>query len=77
MPIIFITGHGDIPMSVQAMKAGAIEFLTKPFGDNALLSAIRNASNAARPHLVMRWRYGRYGTVTRRSRLAKGKSWPW
>jgi FixJ family two-component response regulator len=43
MPIIFITGHGDIPMSVQAMKAGAFEFLTKPFGDDALLSAIRNA----------------------------------
>jgi FixJ family two-component response regulator len=43
MPIIFITGHGDIPMSVQAMKAGAIEFLTKPFGDDVLLSAIRNA----------------------------------
>ena len=43
MPIIFITGHGNIPMSVQAMKAGAIEFLTKPFGDDVLLSAIRNA----------------------------------
>ncbi len=43
MPIIFITGHGDIPMSVQAMKAGAVEFLTKPFGDDVLLSAIRNA----------------------------------
>ena len=43
MPIIFITGHGDIPMTVQAMKAGAIEFLTKPFGEEALLSAIRNA----------------------------------
>jgi FixJ family two-component response regulator len=43
MPIIFITGHGDIPMSVQAMKAGAVEFLTKPFGDEVLLSAIRNA----------------------------------
>ena len=43
MPIIFITGHGDIRMSVQAMKAGAIEFLTKPFGDDVLLSAIRNA----------------------------------
>jgi FixJ family two-component response regulator len=43
MPIIFITGHGDIPMSVQAMKAGAVEFLTKPFGDAVLLSAIRNA----------------------------------
>ena len=43
MPIIFITGHGDIPMSVQAMKAGAIEFLTKPFSDDVLLSAVRNA----------------------------------
>ncbi|HSZ60313.1 MAG TPA: LuxR C-terminal-related transcriptional regulator [Terriglobales bacterium] len=43
MPIIFITGHGDIPMSVQAMKAGAIEFLTKPFGNDVLLSAIRDA----------------------------------
>jgi FixJ family two-component response regulator len=43
MPIIFITGHGDIPMSVEAMKAGAVEFLTKPFSDDVLLSAIRNA----------------------------------
>ena len=43
MPIIFITGHGNIPMTVQAMKAGAAEFLTKPFGDDVLLSAIRNA----------------------------------
>ena len=43
MPIIFITGHGDIPMTVQAMKAGAVEFLTKPFSDEALLSAIQHA----------------------------------
>jgi FixJ family two-component response regulator len=43
MPIIFITGHSDIPMTVQAMKAGAVEFLTKPFGDEALLGAIRSA----------------------------------
>ena len=43
MPIIFITGHGDIPMSVQAMKAGAVEFLTKPFNDEVLLAAIRRA----------------------------------
>jgi FixJ family two-component response regulator len=41
LPIIFITGHGDIPMSVQAMKGGAIEFLTKPFRDQDLLDAIR------------------------------------
>ena len=43
VPIIFITGHGDIPMSVRAMKAGAIEFLTKPFRDQDLLDAIRVA----------------------------------
>ena len=43
MPIIFITGHADVPMTVQAMKAGAVEFLTKPFDDEVLLSAIRNA----------------------------------
>lgn len=53
MPIIFITGHGDIPMTVQAMKAGAVEFLTKPIDDDALLSAIRHAierSSAALAH---------------------------
>jgi FixJ family two-component response regulator len=43
MPIIFITGHGDIPMSVQAMKAGAVEFLTKPFRDQDLLDAVQQA----------------------------------
>jgi FixJ family two-component response regulator len=43
MPIIFITGRGDIPMSVKAMKAGAMDFLTKPFDDEVLLNAIRNA----------------------------------
>jgi len=43
LPIIFITGHGDIPMSVRAMKAGAVEFLTKPFRDQDLLDAIQQA----------------------------------
>src|SRR6266852_4567098 len=43
VPIIFITGYGDVPMTVQAMKAGAVEFLTKPFDDEVLLSAIRHA----------------------------------
>jgi FixJ family two-component response regulator len=43
IPIIFITGHGDIPMSVQAMKAGAVDFLTKPFRDEEILSAVRAA----------------------------------
>ena len=48
MPIIFITGHGDIPMSVGAMKAGAAEFLTKPFNDEVLLTAIRQALERSR-----------------------------
>jgi FixJ family two-component response regulator len=43
MPIIFITGYGDVPKTVQAMRAGAVEFLTKPFSDDVLLSAIRQA----------------------------------
>ena len=51
MPIIFITGHGDVPMTVQAMKAGAVEFLTKPFSDEALLSAIRQALERSRAAL--------------------------
>lgn len=48
MPIIFITGHGDVPKTVQAMKAGAIEFLTKPFADDVLLGAIRQALERSR-----------------------------
>jgi FixJ family two-component response regulator len=48
LPIIFITGHGDIPMSVRAMKAGAIEFLTKPFRDQDLLDAVQHALTLAR-----------------------------
>jgi len=51
LPIIFITGHGDVPMTVQAMKAGAVEFLTKPFGDEALLSAIAGALERSRAAL--------------------------
>ena len=51
MPIIFITGYGDIPMTVEAMKAGAIEFLTKPFADEALLGAIREAIGRSREML--------------------------
>ncbi len=52
MPIIFITGHGDVPMTVRAMKAGAVEFLTKPFGDEVLLSAIRQAVESSRAALA-------------------------
>ena len=51
MPVIFITGHGDIPMSVRAMKAGAAEFLTKPFDDELLLGAIRYAIERSRAAL--------------------------
>jgi FixJ family two-component response regulator len=51
MPIIFITGHGDVPMTVQAMKAGAVEFLTKPFSDAVLLDAIRAAIERSRTAL--------------------------
>jgi FixJ family two-component response regulator len=51
MPIIFITGHGDVPMSVKAMKAGAVEFLTKPFRDDVLLDAIRGAIERSRAAL--------------------------
>jgi FixJ family two-component response regulator len=52
MPIIFITGHRDVPMTVQAMKAGAVEFLTKPFTDDVLLDAI--ASAIERSHIAVR-----------------------
>ena len=51
MPIIFITGHGDIPTTVKAMKAGAVEFLTKPIDDEALLAAIRNSIERSRAEL--------------------------
>jgi FixJ family two-component response regulator len=52
LPIIFITGYGDVPMTVQAMKAGAVEFLTKPFGDDVLLSAVRHAIERSRTALA-------------------------
>jgi FixJ family two-component response regulator len=51
MPIIFITGYGDVPMSVRAMKAGAVEFLTKPYNDDVLLDAIRGAIERSRAAL--------------------------
>ena len=52
MPIIFITGYGDVPTSVEAMKKGAVEFLTKPFSDEILLEAIRNAIERSRAALL-------------------------
>ena len=72
MPIIFITGHGDIPMSVQAMKAGAVEFLTKPFENDLLLDAIRSALDHSRAALrldsEMRLIRDRYESLTPRER---------
>lgn len=72
LPIIFITGYGDIPMTVQAMKGGAVEFLTKPFEDEVLLSAIRNAierSRAARGQDADRQAVREcYASLTRRER---------
>jgi FixJ family two-component response regulator len=72
MPIIFITAYGDVPMSVQAMKAGAVEFLTKPFGDDVLLGAIRHAierSRAALDHEAeIRSLRDCYASLTRRER---------
>lgn len=72
MPIIFITGHGDVPMTVQAMKAGAVEFLTKPFRDEALLSAIRQSlersRNALDSEIEQRMLRERYASLTQRER---------
>lgn len=72
MPIIFITGHGDIPMTVQAMKAGAAEFLTKPIDDEVLLSTIRHAIERSRAELgsevVLRELRNRWDSLTPRER---------
>jgi FixJ family two-component response regulator len=72
MPIIFITGYGDVPMSVQAMKAGAVEFLTKPFKEDVLLDAIRGAIERSRAALLhesaMRAVRDCYGSLTPRER---------
>ena len=72
MPIIFITGHGDIPMSVRAMKAGAVEFLTKPFREQELLDAIRSGIERDRTIRVERQDRAelrrRYGSLTPRER---------
>ena len=70
MPIIFITGYGDIPMTVRAMRGGAVEFLTKPFDDDVLLDAIRTAIERSRDAIgreaEMRALRGCYASLTRR-----------
>jgi FixJ family two-component response regulator len=72
MPIIFITGHGDVPTTVQAMKAGAVEFLTKPFNDAVLVDAVRGALERSRAALrhehQMRELRSCYALLTRRER---------
>jgi FixJ family two-component response regulator len=72
MPIIFITGYGDVPKTVQAMKAGAVEFLTKPFSDDVLLSAIRQAVERSETTLgqaaEMRTLRDRYASLSGRER---------
>jgi FixJ family two-component response regulator len=72
LPIIFLTGFGDIPMTVQAMKAGAVEFLTKPFSNESLLSAIRNAIEHSRVKLdsemEIRALKARFAALTMRER---------
>jgi FixJ family two-component response regulator len=76
IPIIFITGHGDIPMTVKAMKSGAVEFLTKPFQDQDLLDAIRQALD--RDRVTRQQQSGlaglrkRYETLTAREREVMG-----
>jgi FixJ family two-component response regulator len=72
LPIIFITGYGDVPTTVEAMKAGAVEFLTKPFDDDSLLSAIRHALERSRATLEHEAEIGtlqeRYASLSRRER---------
>ncbi len=76
LPIIFITGHGDIPMTVQAMKAGAVEFLTKPFRDQDLLDAVAQALERDRAARAQREGLAelreRYGQLTPREREVMG-----
>lgn len=76
IPIIFITGHGDIPMTVQALKAGAVEFLTKPFREQELLDAIRRAIDSDRAARLERAKLadlrGRYESLTPREREVMG-----
>jgi FixJ family two-component response regulator len=76
IPIIFITAHGDVPMSVRALKSGAVEFLTKPFRDQDLLDAIQQALQRDRAdrkeQAEVHELYGRYQALTAREREVMG-----
>ncbi len=76
MPIIFITGYGDVPTTVRAMKAGAVEFLTKPFGEDVLLDAIKDALAhsrlAANREAELRVLRNRHASLSRREREVMG-----
>jgi FixJ family two-component response regulator len=76
IPIIFITGYGDVPMTVRAMKAGAVEFFTKPYADEALLCAIQQAIERSRAALLrdaeMRLIQDPYASLSRRERQVMG-----
>src|SRR6185295_7129443 len=76
LPIIFVTGHGDVPMSVRAMKAGAAEFLTKPFGDQVLRDAVHAAierdRTRRRENQSLNALRGRYDALTERERQVMG-----
>ena len=77
IPIIFITGHGDIPMTVQAMKSGAVEFLTKPFREQELLDAVRRAIDSDRVARLRRAKLAdlrrQYESLTPREREVMGR----
>jgi FixJ family two-component response regulator len=72
IPIVFITGYGDVPTTVEAMKAGAVDFVTKPFGDDQLLNAIRQALDRSRAAVTHEAQLcalkNRYMSLTRRER---------
>ncbi len=76
IPVIFVTGHGDIPMTVKAMKSGAVEFLTKPFGDQDLLNAIQQALDRDRAMRRQQSNFARlqkcYETLSEREREVMG-----
>jgi FixJ family two-component response regulator len=78
IPIVFITGHGDVPTSVRAMKAGAVEFLIKPFSDEDLLDAIQQAikrdQSARHEYAEMQDLWGRYESLTPRERQVMERS---